>query len=40
MEILELKITISEVKNSQSGVNSRFEEADEKASELEDGSIS
>ena len=31
MEILELKITISEMKNSQAGVNSRFEEADEKA---------
>ena len=40
MEILELKITISEMKNSQAGVNSRFEEADEKASELEDRSIS
>ena len=40
METLELKITISETKNSQAGVNSRFEEADEKASKLEDRSIS
>lgn len=36
MEILELRITISEMKNSLEGVNSRFEEADEKVRKLKD----
>lgn len=36
MEILELRITISAMKNSLEGVNSRFEGADEKARKLKD----
>ena len=39
MEILELKFTISEMKISLEGVNSRCEEADDKASEPENRSI-
>lgn len=34
MEILELRTTTSEIKNSLEGVKSRFEEADEKARKL------
>ena len=39
LEILQLKFTISEMKNSLEGVNSPFEVVDDNASELEGRSI-
>lgn len=39
IEILELNNTITKMKNSQEGLNNRFEQAKGKISELEDSSI-
>lgn len=39
MEILELKSTITEIKNSVGGLNSRIKETAERTSELEDETI-
>lgn len=39
MEILELKSTISEIKISLDGLNRRSQMSEERADELEDGSI-
>ena len=39
VEILELKSTITDIKNSLKGLNSRFEQSEERISQLESRSI-
>ena len=39
MKILELKNTVSKIKNSKDGLNSKMEETEEKINELEDRTI-